>query len=80
MPLADGGPDLPTSRHNKTDGTPPPKPYGFVMSYQQENRFILPSPILIVGKSVAQQTEKGKENRAAQGRPVMFFHSFKGIW
>ena len=78
MPLADEGPDLPTSRHNKTDGTPPPKPFGFVMSHQQENRFILPSPILFVGNSVSRQQEKGKQNRVAQGRPVKLsavFHS-----
>ena len=64
MPLADGGPDLPTSRHNKTDGTPPSEPYGFVMSHQQENRFILPSPIFFVGNSVTRQKEKGKEKWA----------------
>lgn len=66
MPQADEGPDLPTSRHNKTDGAPPPKPFGFVMSHQQENRFILPSPILFVEYSVTRQKEKGKENRAAR--------------
>ncbi len=44
--------------------TPPPKPYGFVMSHQQENRFILPSPILFVGNSVTRQKEKGKEKWA----------------
>jgi hypothetical protein len=48
MPLADGGPDLPTSRHNNTDGTPPSKPYGLVMSHQQENRFILSTPLSIL--------------------------------
>ena len=70
MPLADEGPELPASRHNKRDGTPPPKPYGFVMSHQQENRCILPSPILFVGNSVPCMQEKRKQNRAAKAARV----------
>ena len=50
--------------------TPPPKPYGFVMSHQQENRCILPSPILFVGNSVPCREEKRKQNRAAKAARV----------
>ena len=69
MPLADEGPELPASRHNKRDGTPPPKPYGFVMSHQQENRCILPSPILFLENSVTRQKEKGKEKPGSARLP-----------